>query len=436
MKRRLGRRFRRVTILQVLLLAGTLLLLVLTLLTTEHRAVPLLLLIVAGIQVAILIRSVQAHVDSLERFFAAVAYQDFTQRFLEDDLDGELKEAFNRILERFQDARAERDLQAGYLDTVVRHVPVPLLAARSDGSLSIVNNPARRLTGLPGLRSLDELAKLDPRLPDTLRAIPAGRQRLLQTRLNDVPAELRVAVSEIRREGELERLYSIENLSGELSARESSAWRGLIRVLTHEIMNTLTPVTSLAETSASLLDEPSARDDIREAIETIARRSAGLMHFVSRYRELMNVPTPEFSSVAVSELLDAVFSLEKPALEGIATSIEVVPQSLTVQADRQLIEQVLINVVKNAIEALDGAPSPVIALSARLDHGRTLIDVEDNGAGIADDLLDQVFIPFFTTRREGSGIGLSLSRQIMNSHGGDISIESLPTTTRVRLVFA
>jgi C4-dicarboxylate-specific signal transduction histidine kinase len=160
------------------------------------------------------------------------------------------------------------------------------------------------------------------------------------------------------------------------------------------------------------------------------------MHFVSRYRELMNVPAPEFSSVAVSELVDAVFSLEKPALEGIATRIEVVPESLTVQADRQLIEQVLINVVKNAIEALDGTPSPVIALSARLDHGRTLIDVEDNGAGIADDLLDQVFIPFFTTRREGSGIGLSLSRQIMNSHGGDISIESLPTTTRVRLVFA
>ncbi|MEO1080948.1 MAG: ATP-binding protein [Pseudomonadota bacterium] len=429
------RRFRWITVVQVLLLGFTLALLAFTLVGSSYRAVPLLLAMLAVLQVVLLIHTVQTHVDALEEFFAAVTYQDFTRRFAEDDFDGELKDAFNRILERFQHARAERDLQASYLDTVVRHVPVPLLAAKADGALTIVNNPARRLTALPTLKNLGELEQLDAGLPASLRAIPSGQQRLLRTRMRDIPVELRVSVSEIRREGELERLYSLENLSGELSARESSAWRNLIRVLTHEIMNTLTPVTSLAETARGMLDDPSAREDIRDAIETISRRSAGLTSFVSRYRELMNVPEPEFAELSVLSLLDATMSLEKQALKGIETRIDVHPDTLSIDGDRQLLEQVLINVVKNAIEALEETSSPVITVSARLDYGRTLIDVEDNGPGIPEDLLDQVLIPFFTTRRDGSGIGLSLSRQIMNAHGGDVIIERLSPGTRVRLVF-
>ncbi|MEM6774001.1 MAG: ATP-binding protein [Pseudomonadota bacterium] len=429
------RRFRWTTIIQVLLLAFTLTLLAFTLIASPYRAVPLLLSLLAVIQVILLIHSVHSHVDALEEFFAAVTYQDFTRRFIEDDFDGELKEAFNRILERFQDARAERDLQASYLDTVVRHVPVPLLAAKADGVLTIANNPARRLTGLPALKRLDDLAQLDTGLPASLRAIPSGHQRLLQTRVRDIPVELRVSVSEIRRDGAVERLYALENLSGELSARESSAWRNLIRVLTHEIMNTLTPVTSLAETARGMLDDPSAKEDIRDAIETIGRRSAGLTSFVSRYRELMNVPEPVYAELSVSSLLEDTLSLEKQALSRIETRVTVVPTTLSIDGDRQLLEQVLINVVKNAIDALEETTSPMITLSARLDYGRTIIDVEDNGPGIPEELLDQVLIPFFTTRRGGSGIGLSLSRQIMSSHGGDVIVERLTVGTRVRLVF-
>jgi nitrogen fixation/metabolism regulation signal transduction histidine kinase len=440
-KQRFRQRFRWITIIQILLLTATLSLLASALTGTDFRAVPLILGMVAALQVFLLIRSVHAHVNALEDFFAAVAYEDFTQRFLEEDLDGELRDAFNRILARFRTANAERELQAGYLDTVVRHVPVALLAAKADGSLSIVNNPARRLTGLTSLRHLDDLAALAPDLPGALRDIEAGQQRLLQTRLRGIPAELRVSVSEIRRDGAVERLYSLENLSGELSARESSAWRNLIRVLTHEIMNTLTPVSSLAETAANMLDESAtlrndpAIDDIREAIETIGRRSSGLTHFVTRYRELMQVPSPELSEVVVADMFRDLINLEKQALHGIETNVSVQPQTLTITADRQLIEQVLINVIKNSIEALKDQTAPSITLSARLDYGRTLIDIEDNGPGIPQDLLDEVFIPFFTTKRDGSGIGLSLSRQIMTAHGGDIIIERRPTGTRARLVF-
>jgi len=434
-KQQFRRRFRRNTLLQVLLLAVTIALAMTALLETDFLAVPLLLALVGLVQALVLVHSVHAHVDALEDFFAAINYEDFTRRFVENDVDAELKDAFNRILERFQDARAERDLKAGYLDTVIRHVPVPLIAAKSDDRVSLVNNPARRLTGLATIGHLDDLGALDPALPGLLRATPAGQQRLVQARLRDIPVELRVSVSEIRMAGDVERLYSIENLSGELSARESSAWRNLIRVLTHEIMNTLTPVTSLAQTTAGMLDNPDAADDIREAISTIGRRSEGLTNFVSRYRELLKVPAPDPRPVDVVDVFQAIAVLEQDALQGVDLRIDVVPESLSVMADRQLLEQVLLNLVKNAIDAVADRDDAGITLAAGLDFGRTVLSVTDNGPGIPEEILDQVFIPFFTTKREGSGIGLSLSRQVMTAHGGDIVVQNLPAGTRMKLVF-
>lgn len=435
MKHRFRTRFRILTVVQVCLLAVSLCVLLLTLLETAHIAVPVLLTGIVLLQIFALIRSVQAHVDTLEDFFAAVNYEDFTRRFIEDDVDAELKDAFNKVLEQFQDARADRDVQANYLDTVIRHVPVPFFAARRDGSLSLVNNPARRLTGMPTLRNMRDLAILDDALPAALEAIEPGQQRLLQSRLRGIPVELRVSVAEIRMAGESERLYSIENLSGELSARESSAWRNLIRVLTHEIMNTLTPVTSLAQTAVDMLDDPESSEDIRDAIATIGRRSEGMIKFVSRYRELLQVPEPAAEDIGVLEALQNIAILLQPSLEDVQISVDVAPESLQIFADRQLIDQVLINLVKNAGDALVETDDARIALSGRLDLSRVLISVTDNGPGIPDDDIDQVFIPFFTTKREGSGIGLSLSRQIMTAHNGDIAVESNSSGTTFRLVF-
>jgi nitrogen fixation/metabolism regulation signal transduction histidine kinase len=419
-----------------LLLGATLALLILALLKTHYVAVPVVLGVVVFLQLVALIHHVQSHVDALEDFFTAVNYEDFTRRFVEDDVDAELKDAFNRILERFQDARAARDMQAGYLDTVIRHVPVPFIATRADGSVSLVNHPARRLTGLSVMEKLQDLAALDPELPAQLQGIDAGQQRLLQTRLRGVPVELRVAVAEIRMSGKTERLYSIENLSGELSARESSAWRNLIRVLTHEIMNTLTPVTSLAETTVSMLDDPDATDDIREAITTIGRRSGGLISFVSKYRELLHVPQPNPETIGVRDAFDSVTLLLSDSLSEIDVEVSVVPQTLAIVADRQLIDQVLLNLVKNAAEALERSESAFIKLAGRLDFGRAVLDISDNGPGIPDEELDQIFIPFFTTKRDGSGIGLSLSRQIMSAHGGDIAVHSTLDGTTISLVFS
>jgi len=434
-KHRYRAQFRFLTIVQVICLVASISLLVWTVFVTDHYAVPTVISIVVLLQVISLLRYVEAHVDTLEEFFAAVNYEDFTRRFVEDDVDIELKGAFNRIIQKFQNARAERDFQAGYLETVVRHVPVPFIAVRSDGSLSLVNNPARRLTGLPALQHIDQLAELDPQLPAVMRDIEPGQQQMLQTKLREVPVELRISVSEIRMAGDVERLYSIENLSGELTAREASAWRNLIRVLTHEIMNTLTPVTSLAQTTTTMLDDPEATEDIREAVTTIARRSEGLMKFVARYRELLKVPQPDIGSVSVVDALQGVSTLLGDELEALSFTIDVVPPSLEVQADSQLLDQVLLNLVRNAIDATQGTESPLLELGARLDYGRVVIKVTDNGCGIADESFEQIFVPFFTTKRDGSGIGLSLSRQIMTAHGGDIVVNSDTGGTTVSLVF-
>lgn len=435
MKQRYRARFRYLTIIQVVMLLITLGLLAWTVLETDHAAVPVVIGLVILLQVFGLIHTVESHVDTLEDFFAAVNYEDFTRRFIEDDVDAELKEAFNRVLQRFQDARAARDVQAGYLETVVRHVPVPFIAVRADGSLSLVNSPARRLTGIPGLSHIEQLADVDPQLPSQVRQLEPGSQQLLQTRLRGVPAELRVSVSEIRLDGGVERLYSIENLSGELTARESAAWRNLIRVLTHEIMNTLTPVTSLAQTTAAMLQKEAANPDIEEAIKTIARRSEGLTSFVLRYRELLQVPKPNLAEVSVANCLNSAMTLLSGERDDVEFDVEVSPESLTVVADRALLDQVLVNVIKNALDAASGRESPRIELMASLNYGRVAIRIRDNGSGIDENSLDQVFVPFFTTKREGSGIGLSLCRQIMTAHGGEIALESGNGGTTVSLIF-
>lgn len=435
MKQQYRRRFRYVILLQVSLLLASCLLFAVTFLQSTLLAVPAVIVIVIALQVYVLLHTIAAHIDTLEEFFAAINYEDFTRRFVEGDVDAELRDAFNRIIERFQQARAERDLQAAYLETVVRHLPVAFMAAQPDGSLRLVNHPARRLTGLSGLAHLNDLAALDPDLPERMRAIDAGSQQLLQTQLRGVPVELRVSVAEIRQGGVTERLYSMENLSGELTAREASAWRNLIRVLTHEIMNTLTPVASLAQSCVTMIDSGSAHDDLRDAVATIARRSEGLTGFVASYRELLKVPEPQLKTLRVAELLRGVVRLMGEELAGVETTVDVQPDSLTLNGDPALLDQVLINLVQNAIEAMQGSAVRKLSLQAGLDYGKVCIRVSDTGKGIDSDALSQVFVPFFTTRRDGNGIGLSLCRQIMTAHGGEIVLASSDDGTEVSLRF-
>lgn len=230
------------------------------------------------------------------------------------------------------------------------------------------------------------------------------------------------------------KLVSFQNIQGELEEQELDAWQKLIRILRHEIMNSITPIVSLAATVDGMLaDSPygtitkEQSEDVREAIAAIRNRSEGLMRFTETYRNLTRLPPPKFQLVDANDLVDRIVVLYRPVFEKnkVQFNKQLSQAPVIFQADVELIEQVIINLVKNAIDAAKHSENPTITISTqRTKEGKTIIKVADNGKGIEKELLEQIFVPFYTTKEEGSGIGLSLSRQIMRTHKGRISVQS------------
>lgn len=231
------------------------------------------------------------------------------------------------------------------------------------------------------------------------------------------------------------KLVTMQNIASELEEKEFDAWQTLIRVLTHEIMNSVTPILSLSSTTNLIIkrqieNAPDENlEDIREALETIEKRSKGLLSFVESYRRLTRIPNPDIKVVSVKELFSRLHILYEQTVadKTISLDFNCEPETLEMMADLDLIEQVLINLLKNAVEALEGVKDPAISVSAIIDYlGKINLKISDNGAGMSDEVREKIFIPFYTTKEEGSGIGLSLSRQIIRLHGGSISVQSTP----------
>jgi signal transduction histidine kinase len=268
-----------------------------------------------------------------------------------------------------------------------------------------------------------------------------GEKSLVKLEVHGEFLQLVMYATEIRLHGQSQKLVSIQNIQSELDEKEMEAWQKLVRVLTHEIMNSLTPISSLASTVNGMLRPETqngltqkeltvdAMRDVRGAVETIEKRSQGLLHFVDAYRNLARIPRPNFGIVPVADLFRRVEQLmqERFSSAQISFSKHVDPTSLELTADAELIEQVLINLVRNAMDAVMDRNDSSIALAGRIgENGRVIIEVTDNGIGIPKDVQDRIFVPFFTTKPNGSGIGLSLSRQIMRLHRGSISVNSEP----------
>jgi nitrogen fixation/metabolism regulation signal transduction histidine kinase len=259
---------------------------------------------------------------------------------------------------------------------------------------------------------------------------------------NDI-TQLIIYATEFKQRDQKYTLVSFQNIETELEEKEMEAWQRLIRVLTHEIMNSITPISSLAGTVNTILTNNSKFDesvveDIKSAITTIRRRSEGLIHFVDNYRSLTKVPKPDFKIFQIKELFKNIEKLMLPELKekGIKFYYSVEPETLELTADSEQIEQVIINLIMNSVFAIDGEKYPGITLSASLDEkGKVLIKVIDNGPGIPEEAVDKIFIPFFSTKKNGSGVGLSLSRQIMRSHGGNIRVNSKQGETVFSLRF-
>ncbi len=432
--------FRTLCIVRVAFLCATLCALVFVLFQTSYYTTVFILAGIALYQAWALVHFVERTNRDLTRFLQAIRYEDFSQSFSGRGLGSafdDLKEAFNEVLNAFRKTRAEKEENFQYLQTVVQHVGVGLVCYDTDGRIELMNTAAQRLLRRPHVHNVRELRTVSKSLSDTLLALRPGDRTLVKVQDEDELLQIVIHATEIRMRGESFILASVQDIQSELEEQEMDAWQKLIRVLIHEIMNSITPISSLASTlrghfpesdRASSLD-PQTVTDVHAALETIQSRSEGLQQFVDTYRQLTRIPRPDFQICPVGDLFARVVNLMQPECEkeriGLCTRVE--PESLEVTADPHLVEQVLINLVRNALQALAGRDQARVELAAGLDRrGRVLIRVRDNGPGILEDVQERIFIPFFTTRQEGSGIGLSLCRQIMRQHRGAISVQSTP----------
>ena len=388
-----------------------------------------------------LIHYVEKTNRDLSRFWEAVKHEDFSQTFTGAGLGfsfNELKTAFNDVLIKFQKTRAEKEEHYRYLQTIVQHIGIGLLSYQKNGEVELINTAAKRLLRVTHLKNIKSLQSLSVDLVETLLKLRPGDKALVKVKDNEDLLHFVIQATEfILREHKF-TLVSIQNIQSELEEKEMEAWQRLIRVLTHEIMNSITPISSLASTANELLSRNPGEnekhsneifEDVHSAVQTIEKRSQGLLHFVESYRKLTRIPKPQFQIFTVASLFQRVEQLMNSQLmtKKIRLTTKVEPETLELTADPDLIEQVLINLIVNSIQALEAQQNPHLEMIANIDkRGRVTLQVIDNGLGILEEVQDKIFIPFFTTKKYGTGIGLSLSQQIMRLHRGTIAVHSKP----------
>lgn len=435
--------FRINIIVRILLLAAAVFLFFYAL-NTDFRVVPILV----GIIIVALVYSIIRYADRTNRdltsFLESIRFSEFTRSFQIEGMGSsfnELNRAFNDVINDFQKVRSEKEEHFHYLQSIVQNIDVSIIAYRKDGTVEMINKAAKKLFQIHSLKNVKGLEQLSQELVNTLLNISPGENTLVKVQDQDDILQLAIYATEFKIKEKLIILTTINNIQNVLEEQETEAWQKLIRVLTHEIMNSITPIASLSSTLEIMLkgitEGSNLKEDldlstvmeIQQALQTINKRSTGLLHFVNTYRNLTRIPKPNFRIFPVKDLFKNIHLLMEEELteSKINYSSRIEPNNLMVSADEQLIEQVIINLIRNSIHALDNRANPTIELKAFYNkRGRVTMQVTDNGTGILPEVLDKIFIPFFTTKQSGSGIGLSLSRQILRLHNGTISAHSLP----------
>ncbi len=435
--------FRLIIIARILLLTATIFLLFFTL-TTKYTITSFLVGIVVAVEVYSLIRYVDRTNRDLTSFLESIRFSEFTRSFQVAGMGSsfdELNQAFNAVIKDFQAIRTEREEHYQYLHSIVQNVDISIITYQRDGTVEMINKAARNLFQISSLKNIKSLERLSPELVDTLLNLQAGINKLIKIQEDDDILQLAISGTEFRIHDKVLMLTTIKDIQNVLEEQETEAWQKLIRVLTHEIMNSITPIASLSSTLDIMLKgvrnsdaeetvlSGETIDEIQKALQTINKRSTGLLHFVNTYRNLTRIPKPNFKVVRVEEMCKNIRLLMEEEIRNnqIELRSEIIPEDLDLYADEELIEQVLINLIKNSIHALEGRKDAIIQVRAFMNkRGRVSIQVMDNGPGILKEVLDKIFIPFFTTKPKGSGIGLSLSKQILRLHGGTITAHSIP----------
>ncbi|MFA8433346.1 MAG: PAS domain-containing sensor histidine kinase [Marinifilaceae bacterium] len=378
----------------------------------------------------------------LTRFFLAFRYKDSTMVFNEKQKDPsfqKLYDSFNQIIKAFGDVKIEKEKDFTFFQNTVQHVGVGLLAFNQTGKVRLCNRAFQDLFQMEDFSNIQDLERIEKDFPLWVQKISSGKHELRKFYVDNEIRKLAVKAVAFRLENEQLKLLSFQDIKNEIDQGEMDAWQKLIRVLTHEIMNSVSPITLL---SSSLIDlyqrngEIPGRELLTEGaisntvmgLQTIRKRSKGLTAFVEQYRNLTQLPQPHFEVVVLTDFFARIELLfrEECRKQAVEFRMNLPKEKVEVIADENLLSQVVINLIRNALQALNGAIDPKIEITVCTDHSGSCIRVEDNGHGISSEVIDNIFTPFFTTKEKGSGIGLSLSRQIMRLHGGTISVKSEP----------
>lgn len=390
----------------------------------------------------------------IESLLESIRYGDYNKK-IQDKAAGlgfeSLADSAQKIIRAIASAKIEKETQYQYLQMILEHVHTAVLTLDEQNRPELINPLALNMLGLYNTRnpSWEEIEKAAPIFAEAVGHMgKSGREMI---RLSNTPTgkELLILVSTVKIGGKPVKIITFQDIEPEIEQKEMESWQTISRIMAHEIMNSLTPLSSLTETGIMLLEQDGRTKDLKDlsqqtidnlytALKTISDRNLALAQFIGNYRQLSRLPLPKKKKVHVSAVLSELKELYDPRFNerGILLDILPGPEKHTIQVDDAQVKQVLINLVKNAMEALEQVSNPRLDIAVKRLLDSIAIEVRDNGPGIPDEILEKIFVPFFSTKPDGSGIGLSLSRQIIKNHGGQISVESeagLGTTFRVTL---
>jgi nitrogen fixation/metabolism regulation signal transduction histidine kinase len=393
------------------------------------------LLLIVVVQVASLVRFINHTNRELESFLAGLKFGDFQQAYTIAHL-GPSFQALEKMLHvtvgKFKSLRVEKQQQAVYNQTLIQHIPIPFFIVHADGRVEILNNATRRTFNVADITNTGELVNFGAGFQRDVLQVRPGEALLTTVEFAGTQEHFILTATQLTSSGKSHKLVALQNVQGQIDATELATWQNLLRVTSHEILNSLAPVSSCAQTAKTLVDnvikndihdESLAEDlnDIQESLGTVLRRSEGLARFIKSYRQLSRLPPPDKSKIVLSDYFQHMKTLvqDELARKEIRLDFSCRPQGLSLMADKDMLDQVAINLIRNASDALAETPGASIMVSAYTDNKqRPVVEVSDNGPGIPEDFAEKIFLPFYTTKNQGSGIGLALVRYIMLSHGG------------------
>ncbi len=389
-----------------------------------------------------LLRYVERSNRDLGHFLMAIKQNDFSNVYPENRKRSKnLYQAFNVITREYIKLRSEKESNFHFLKTVVEHSGVPLLAYdKSDEQITLINESAKNLFHIPHLTKMESLARVNEDVLKVSRALESDEKILLKTEIGGELIHLSITSKELLLQDQRHKVLAFHDINSELDQNEIESWQKLIRVMTHEIKNSVIPISTLAEVANQMMVnndgntislkelDSEDEDDLKTSLSTIEKRSKGLVRFVTSYGDLAKVPKPQLEECDLNEIITQIVDLEKPEGEkyGVRIGKDIPKVPTMLMLDAQMIEQVLINLIKNGIEVLDGQENALIDISLTRNQQSVQIIVRDNGPGMDKETLENIFVPFFTTKEKGSGIGLSLSRQIIRAHKGSLKAWSRP----------